>query len=1101
MAVTSDSYNIQDVCSQISTSFASTPCNISELLWEDKVRSLRDLVTTYRLPLVVKLKSGDINTYIVDNISGSSVNNETKLTGNGQVASNNACDTSATDKSSPANDLTSSSFESKNTPVPSSGQADVILQIHETRRRKIIQTRKMTWEKRQNDYVVSGEQVEIPASFKGWFEVVPDDGRPVEYFDTIGGIASIKPRRFLVRTSIVGYQLSTEETGSSCWMPYEIKTGDVLTTGIIYTDTKKARSPTNRNILKRFLKQSKSKKEQDLKYLQCFDSNGWEIMIPFIMSGVFSPVGDSTVANFDALYELQDLIIAFGLPVNTQLIHANNKDGFHCPRGVMRLYGTREEELAVVSKIGPDGILFRNFNSCEKFEVSLDHMLFSRGVVKRKPVIKSKLVEGISNHYGKTTNKFRSEDSGIKDKDYVTAKLMENFRIRSTNDKQFIEPSIDKDTYMSISSMNKTVPTHEDKTTLNKDDHEVTLVSNDSSLSTVFSDSNNQSGLTDQSSRQTSNQLNSVDQNSKNEVELPERVPKKLKKSRSTSILDKLSVRRVKKERAKLKELRGDDVFSKRITRSELSYQEFFNGLDNEEEKAKKTEAPKPDQDDDKGAKNGGTYQGYSSGSTAVCHTSTPNTLSKASFKVVSDTAKSIQREANIQKRGLPPIPIEAQTYAQTDSPNQNVSMESLYEHLPPAPKPPHYRRASDSALLDDKCNDSSADSEENAEDDYMVPLQIQQESRYTKRSDVNVLHKQLELTKDSVRSRRARKSRSELPPEFVSRGYCYDQSRSLDTDDMFNLAYTSTKYGESHPLYNLVGPSAGNSSQIYGTYKLPSRRSDLSGNTGNFGHHFEAGLDLEAANSKRGLPQSSGFSKHANPHRKAAVRSHSLRKAATNENTLLNQGGSFHGFREGNLLPTFYDFPNGCIQQAHSQSAYLENPHRQLLTSRSIDAAIMSQHLQQYQQQLNCYARDYGVNYAGSEPTFCQNNRAISLSGISDGLFKQGDDSAISMCSRGEAGYPNESEYSYKEQIRQEEDTWTPPEKLEGLTVQEVSKSLRYIGMKDRIILRFSNEQIDGSMLCSLDKKLLIGGFPELNALEVKKILDFVQGWRPKKN
>ena len=60
----------------------------------------------------------------------------------------------------------------------------------------------------------------------GWFEVVPDDGRPVEYFDTVGGICSVKPRRFLVRTSTVGYQLSIED-GVSCWMPHEIRPGEV----------------------------------------------------------------------------------------------------------------------------------------------------------------------------------------------------------------------------------------------------------------------------------------------------------------------------------------------------------------------------------------------------------------------------------------------------------------------------------------------------------------------------------------------------------------------------------------------------------------------------------------------------------------------------------------------------------------------------------------------------------------------------------------------------------------------------------------------------------------------------------------------------------
>ena len=151
-------------------------------------------------------------------------------------------------------------------------------------------------------------------------------------------------------------------------------------------------------------------------------------------------------------------------------------------------------------------------------------------------------------------------------------------------------------------------------------------------------------------------------------------------------------------------------------------------------------------------------------------------------------------------------------------------------------------------------------------------------------------------------------------------------------------------------------------------------------------------------------------------------------------------------------------------------------------------------------------------VPYADSEPAYRKSySRAVSVSGHSDSAYpKQGDDSAISMGSRGENpyGFNNDSEYSYNEYtdtgsgstVIGREDNWSPPDDISGLSVQEVSRSLRYIGMKDRVVLRFANEQIDGSMLCSLDKRLLKEGFPELNALEIKKILDFVRGWRPKK-
>ena len=56
--------------------------------------------------------------------------------------------------------------------------------------------------------------------------MLPDNGQPVEYFDTINAIVGLRPRQFLVRTSIVGYELSMEG-GVSNWVPWEIRPGEV----------------------------------------------------------------------------------------------------------------------------------------------------------------------------------------------------------------------------------------------------------------------------------------------------------------------------------------------------------------------------------------------------------------------------------------------------------------------------------------------------------------------------------------------------------------------------------------------------------------------------------------------------------------------------------------------------------------------------------------------------------------------------------------------------------------------------------------------------------------------------------------------------------
>ncbi len=80
------------------------------------------------------------------------------------------------------------------------------------------------------------------------------------------------------------------------------------------------------------------------------------------------------------------------------------------------------------------------------------------------------------------------------------------------------------------------------------------------------------------------------------------------------------------------------------------------------------------------------------------------------------------------------------------------------------------------------------------------------------------------------------------------------------------------------------------------------------------------------------------------------------------------------------------------------------------------------------------------------------------------------------------------------------ESSNWAPPGDLSTASVQEVVQSLQYIGMKDNIVKLFYDEQIDGKQLLDLDDHLLGEGFPQLNALDRKKIVDFINGWRPKK-
>ncbi|XP_061523071.1 GRB2-associated and regulator of MAPK protein 1 [Phycodurus eques] len=74
----------------------------------------------------------------------------------------------------------------------------------------------------------------------------------------------------------------------------------------------------------------------------------------------------------------------------------------------------------------------------------------------------------------------------------------------------------------------------------------------------------------------------------------------------------------------------------------------------------------------------------------------------------------------------------------------------------------------------------------------------------------------------------------------------------------------------------------------------------------------------------------------------------------------------------------------------------------------------------------------------------------------------------------------------------------WQPPPNLAGLSIEQVSKSLRFIGLTDDITALFISEKIDGNLLLQLTEEILYEDF-QLSKLQVKKLMQFINGWRPK--
>uniref|UniRef100_A0A8C3ZMC8 CABIT domain-containing protein n=1 Tax=Denticeps clupeoides TaxID=299321 RepID=A0A8C3ZMC8_9TELE len=74
----------------------------------------------------------------------------------------------------------------------------------------------------------------------------------------------------------------------------------------------------------------------------------------------------------------------------------------------------------------------------------------------------------------------------------------------------------------------------------------------------------------------------------------------------------------------------------------------------------------------------------------------------------------------------------------------------------------------------------------------------------------------------------------------------------------------------------------------------------------------------------------------------------------------------------------------------------------------------------------------------------------------------------------------------------------WRPPAELCALSVEEVSACLRFIGLSDEVVGVFIRERIDGSIFTQLSEEILSDDF-HLTKLQVKKIMQFIKGWRPK--
>ncbi|KAK2167481.1 hypothetical protein LSH36_27g06050 [Paralvinella palmiformis] len=182
---------------------------------------------------------------------------------------------------------------------------------------------------------VSEQKYSLPMSYKGWFELLSQDGKSVKAIQNVQELARFFPPTCLVRENIKGFvgnggaDISPERTRmvaagevlslvSELWVPF----------------------PMGKGMAKR-------------RVLKCKDSKGIFLFFGLEQKGIFSPVAGQT--NISGVHSIRGLMDKFRLPLLVRLVHgvipSKMERGFN---GIFRLVNVYSDENAFVCPLRKD---------------------------------------------------------------------------------------------------------------------------------------------------------------------------------------------------------------------------------------------------------------------------------------------------------------------------------------------------------------------------------------------------------------------------------------------------------------------------------------------------------------------------------------------------------------------------------------------------------------------------------------------------------------------------------------------------------------------------------------------------------------------------
>ncbi|XP_014666434.1 PREDICTED: uncharacterized protein LOC106808293 [Priapulus caudatus] len=150
---------------------------------------------------------------------------------------------------------------------------------------------------RKSHVSVVGPKVSIPASYKGWFEVLSEEGKAVRPLESVVELVAKSPDSFLVRDSVKVF-LGNPEGEMTPDRSRIVQSGEVLSlAGVVTASRDKRRSQ---------------------QFLRCYDTRGDSLFFAFDAKGVFSPIAKEE--NISGVHTIKDVLGKFRLPLTVRLV-------------------------------------------------------------------------------------------------------------------------------------------------------------------------------------------------------------------------------------------------------------------------------------------------------------------------------------------------------------------------------------------------------------------------------------------------------------------------------------------------------------------------------------------------------------------------------------------------------------------------------------------------------------------------------------------------------------------------------------------------------------------------------------------------------------